>query len=254
MYFFFAMSGFGLVVSYLRNEKYIKGFLNRQFPKLYVPYILAFVAFTIYRSVNDISMIEVLNEKGICGLVPTSWYIFVLSLFYVFFYVVFRYCKASTVIKVLFVSVLVFCYYVVAIKTGVSYWRYYRCPAFAVGMFFGCFDDRIRKILSPFGAVVMILFMLLLTHYFSILEPMTWAAILFFVIYIIKQVPNLKIVHYLSKMSLEMFIIQSIPISFVIDNIHITNTCIVAPFVIALDILLAQILQVTAKCINRRLI
>lgn len=46
---FFAMSGFGLVISYKNNENYIQGFLKRSLTKLFVPYLIALIAFVIYR-------------------------------------------------------------------------------------------------------------------------------------------------------------------------------------------------------------
>lgn len=46
---FFAMSGFGLVISYKNNENYIQGFLKKSLTKLFVPYLIALIAFVIYR-------------------------------------------------------------------------------------------------------------------------------------------------------------------------------------------------------------
>ena len=83
---FFAMSGFGLVICYKNNEKYINGFLKRSLTKLFVPYLIALVSFVVYREVGGVNQIELLKEKGIMSFVPTSWFIWTLAYFYIFLY------------------------------------------------------------------------------------------------------------------------------------------------------------------------
>lgn len=41
MYIFFAMSGPGLVISYIKNEHYINVFLRKSLTKLFIPYFVA---------------------------------------------------------------------------------------------------------------------------------------------------------------------------------------------------------------------
>ena len=94
MYLFFAMSGYGLVISYLKRTEYIEGFLHRSLPKLFIPYIITFILFAIYRffdGMNFVDQIALFQNKGLFSFIPTSWFIYILSLLYIFFFIVFRY-------------------------------------------------------------------------------------------------------------------------------------------------------------------
>lgn len=72
MYIFFAMSGYGLVTSYLRNNEYLNGFLKKSLTKLFIPYLVAMLLFVVYRYINGIDNIELLKTKGLFYFVPTS--------------------------------------------------------------------------------------------------------------------------------------------------------------------------------------
>ena len=74
MYTFFAMSGYGLVVSYKKNVEYINGFLRRSLPKLFIPYFIALVLFVVYRYIEGIDQFELLRTKGLFS------FLFVLNL------------------------------------------------------------------------------------------------------------------------------------------------------------------------------
>ena len=114
MYIFFAMSGYGLVTSYLKNSEYLNGFLSKSLKKLFIPYFIAMFLFVVYRYFNDVDQIDLLLTKGLYSFVPTSWYIYVLSYFYIFFFIIFRYVKANNLVKVLLVCVLVYGYYLIS--------------------------------------------------------------------------------------------------------------------------------------------
>ena len=136
MYLFFAMSGYGLVISYIKKPDYINGFLRRSLPKLFIPYLITFLLFVIYRYIEGVDQIELFKTKGLFSFIPTSWFIYVLALFYIFFFVVFKYVKSGVVVKILLTSALVIAYCVIAPYIGISHWRYDKCPAFIIGMVF----------------------------------------------------------------------------------------------------------------------
>ncbi|OWV16427.1 hypothetical protein B7990_11855 [Fibrobacter sp. UWB4] len=145
MYLFFAMSGYGLVISYIKKSDYINGFLKRSIPKLFIPYLITFILFVIYRFIEGIDQIELLKSVGLLAFIPTSWFIYILALFYVFFFIVFKYVKSSTIIKVFFLSALVIAYCVIAPYVGFAHWRYDKCPAFIVGMVFALANSSIKE-------------------------------------------------------------------------------------------------------------
>ena len=156
MYTFFAMSGYGLVVSYKKNVEYINGFLRRSLPKLFIPYFIALVLFVVYRYIEGIDQFELLRTKGLFSFVPTSWFIYILSLFYIFFFVCFKFIKSNIVIKTVFTAILVIGYCFFAHYIGVSPWRYYRCPAFIVGMSYALCDESIKLIFIRWHVLVVV--------------------------------------------------------------------------------------------------
>lgn len=250
MYIFFAMSGFGLMLSVQKRKDYLIGFLGRSMLKLYIPYTIAFFAFALYRWLNETSILEVYCEKGVCGLVPTSWYIFVLSLFYAFFFFTFRFLKANTITKMLTVMLLVGAYCILAQHFGVSPWRWNRCPAFCIGLLFGYYDEQIRSHLNWLFTLVLIILLLLVPPFRWFVQPLTQGATFFLVVYLVKRVPDNAVIRFMSAVSLDMFIIQSLAIDLVILNIAITNTIVVVPFVLVLDILFGIVMHRTAVQIN----
>ncbi len=257
MYLFFAMSGYGLVTSYLKDKTYIKKFLGRSLVKLFVPYFIAMILFVTYRYVNDIDNVELLRTNGLYSFVPTSWYIYVLSYLYIFYYVVFKYIKSSNIIKVTLVCMLVFAYYFIAPKIGIESWRYNRCPAFCIGMFFALFDNKIKESFVVWQVLIAILILVFLYPFrwtFQCLPPLYYSTIFFLVMYIIGNVKQNKIVNFISSISLEMFIIQYIPIYIITNDLHITSTLIAVTIVLLMDIAIAYYMNKFDKHITKKLL
>lgn len=156
MYIFFAMSGYGLVTSYLKNSEYLNGFLQKSLKKLFIPYFIAMFLFIVYRWFDGVDQLDLLRTGGLYSFVPTSWYIYVLSYFYIFFFVIFRYVKTNNIVKVLLVCALVYGYYLIAPYLGVSPWRYDRCPAFCIGMLFALFNKQILNSFTRWHVLVVL--------------------------------------------------------------------------------------------------
>ena len=253
MYLFFAMSGYGLTISYLRNEKYIFGFLQRSLTKLYIPYVIALIAFVIYRYAEGIDQIALLKVKGLLSFVPTSWFIWVLSIFYIFFFVVFRYVKASNFTKVLLTCALVMAYVLIAPYLGFESHRYNRCPSFCVGMFFALYNDPIKKKNVRWHAWLVLIFLLALLglRVAHCLDPIIYPIALFVLMYIFKGGKELRITKFLSSISMEMFIIQFLPIYIAVNDLHLTSTLKVVVFVLVVDVMLAYAMHLLVKAIMR---
>lgn len=255
MYLFFAMSGYGLTISYMKKRSYIDGFLQRSLTKLFVPYVIALIAFVVYRQIEGIDQVALFKEKGLFSFVPTSWFIWILSYFYIFFFVSFKYVKSSNLAKVLVTCVLVMAYVIIAPHIGIEPHRYNRCPAFCVGMFFALYDEKVRNKYVGWHALVTFL---ILTAFFCQphghrLDPVLYPAALFALMYLIKDVKESGPVKFLSSISMEMFIIQYLPISIAVNDLHLTNTVAVVAFVLSADILIAYMMHVAIKHIQRLL-
>lgn len=256
MSLFFAMSGYGIVISYLKDKQYLDTFLCRSLKKLFIPYLITFSLFIVYSCYENINPIVSIVDGGLVPFVPTSWYIWVLSYFYVSYWIVFRYIKTNTLIKVLLVSLLVIIYCIIAHYLGVPIWRYCRCPAFCIGMFFALFDNIIRKsffryhgCIMAFLLVCVIISLSKITHFFDII---LYPCLLFTLMYIVKDFKETRISKFLSSICLEMFIIQFLPIYIVKNNLHITSSVVAVLMILSMDVLFAYIMhKIVAQISNK---
>lgn len=255
MYLFFAMSGYGLVISYIKNEQYINGFLRRSLTKLFVPYLVALILFVVYRYFEGIDQIALFKEEGLFSFVPTSWYIWILSYFYIFYFLVFRYVKSNNLIKVILTCALVLGYVIIAPFIGIEYWRYFRCPAFCVGMFFALYDNVIRTKFVRWHALIALalLFTFFNQSHGHRLDVFMYPTALFIFMYAIRGLKEIHVVKFLSAISLEMFIIQMIPIYIATNDFNLTSTTIVVPLVLLLDIVMAYIIHLGIQRVKNRI-
>ncbi len=252
---FFAMSGFGLVICYKNNEKYINGFLKRSLTKLFVPYLIALVSFVVYREVGGVNQIELLKEKGIMSFVPTSWFIWTLSYFYIFFFIIFRYFKASLGVKIALVCGLVLAYTLIAPYIGIPFWRFRSNPGFCIGMIFAFFDEDIKRLFVRWHAIFAfcLLLTIIMLPIHPRLLPCIYSALLFLLMYIIRGAKENSVVKFLSSISLEMFIIQFIPIYVMMNDLQVKSTIEMVLLVLSLDIILAYIMHLIVQRISVRL-
>ena len=177
--------------------------------------------------------------------VPASWFIWTLSYFYIFFYLVFRYCKATIGTKVIIVCCMVLLYTFVAPHIGIPYWRYRSNPGFCVGMLFALFDESIRKNIVRWQVFLVLCAILAVIKlhlpYFPISCLSSFA--MFLLMYMVKGLKENIIVRFLSSISLEMYIIQFIPIYIVMNDMHVTSTSEMVLLTLGFDIVLAYIMH-----------
>lgn len=91
---FFFMSGYGLVFSYNKNGKaYLQGFFRHRFTVLLLPLIIVTMIFQAMRIwEGTFSMSEILFHLAHgYTLLPNSWYCYAIVLFYIIFYITFKY-------------------------------------------------------------------------------------------------------------------------------------------------------------------
>ena len=254
------MSGYGLVISYIKKPDYINGFLRHSIPKLFIPYLITFVLFVVYRYFEGVDQIELFKSVGLLSFIPTSWFIYILALFYVFFFVVFKYVKSNTAIKVILASVLVIAYCVIAPYIGIAHWRYDKCPAFIVGMAFALLNSsiKVKFVRWQLGVTTIILlfllFLLILQHRYM-LDPYLYSSVMFLLMFVLPYRGGgariCTAVNFFSSISLEMFIIQYIPIYLVMDHLvfdkSYSSTAIIIALVLVLDVVLAYVMNKIVK-------
>lgn len=263
---FFAISGYGLVYSYNHKPGYLDGFLKTHFFKLFGSYCVTASIFAISKFIFGIDFCEgvVLSAPTnlldmVMTFVPATWFLFVLFLFYIFFYISFSLKKLSLVQKIVLTSLFITVYYLAGYITGWSPWRWYRTPAFVVGMFAAYFEpyliDRYRII-----HILLLCAVCISLHYIvGVVSPSVtyfsnpvYCSILFFGIMLcIRPIPRLKLVEFLSRYSLEMYVVQGIPLylTLILSQNHSRFFCLV--FLLFSDLLIAICIHWICVLLNR---
>ena len=187
--------------------------------------------------------------------VPTSWFIWTLSYFYIFFFIIFRYCNASLGVKVSLVCGLVIVYTLIASHLGISIWRYRSNPGFCVGMIFALFDDDIKRKHVRWQAILAFFLVVAIIRLPipQLLRPCLYPTALFLLMYILCDVKQNLFVKFLSSISLEMFIIQFIPIYIMMNDLRVKSTLEMVLLVLGLDIIIAYIMHMVVQRVSARL-
>lgn len=194
---------------------------------------------------GGVNQLELLKENGLISFVPTSWFIWTLAYFYIFFFIVYRYIKVSLSVKVILVCGMVLLYTLIAPFLGIPTWRYRSNPGFCVGMIFALLDDNIKRRFVRWQVLLVLCLLCIITrlHIPSFVLICLYPTSLFLLMYMIRGFKENMIVKFLSTISLEMFIIQFIPIYIMMNDLHIKSTWLMVIGVLLLDILLAYLMH-----------
>ena len=76
---------------------------------------------------------------------------------------------------------------------------------------------------------------------------------LFLLMYILRRIKENALVNFLSSISLEMFIIQFIPIYIMMDDLHVKSTTEMVLLVLGIDVIVAYIMHLVVQRISVRL-
>lgn len=165
---FFFLSGYGLQKSNIVKDDYRKNFLRKRIPQVLIPYIVVNFFF--------LGMYTILGSKysfgdivtGIASgttIVPYSWYIICILLFYI------AYWLLMTIFKKNYVGIIVgaIIYYVLyvafCILMGYGNWWYNSTILLIVGMIWATYEDRITKFISDHYLFVLCLIILIFCMY-----------------------------------------------------------------------------------------
>lgn len=133
---FFFLSGYSLMVSLLNNKSYLDNFLRKRLGRVYVP-VLIINAITllsyhfIYGFSWSLSGI-IKNITGIELIDPILWFVNAILIFYVVFFIAFRFFSVRTGVIIVFAYSVV--YYKVCEYTGLGVWWYNTCFCFPLGI------------------------------------------------------------------------------------------------------------------------
>lgn len=235
---FFFFSGIGLLYSFKNKANYLRGFLPKRFAAILIPWWSATVIYIIYFSLSGISLspTQILQSfanplYNVYHVITPSWYLVTSLFFYLLFFFSYKFLNSKWAF--LFMS-LGFIAYVLIFKHLDSRWTN-SCITFIMG-FFVMEIPFFKKILlqnnfksfSPrfFYTLKMLLATLLTiifyaTNYYKF--PANWISCIAFVCFVVLFLQKVKIrskiLNFLGKISLEIYMIHFI-IIFIISKIN----------------------------------
>lgn len=289
---FFFCSGYGLYKSYKKKPDYLQGFMGRRVLPLVLAFLTASIIYVAVRLTGGESLAFprlLFNLTGPVLYNPYAWFVITLSLFYIGFYLAFKYCKKEKV-AVLVMCILVLIYILHCDWWMYGEWWYNTAPLFLVGILFARHEDGIVKRIKKSYVLYMILSFLstlslsyLSTHTQEILscfgtninyDLLRWISllsqmlaccalvILLFLLGMKIKIGN-KALAFMGTITLELYLMQALFIqmfgySFFIDNIkpvyYIRNVALFVLVTFVLSILSAVLLKLLHKKIIELLV
>jgi len=255
---FLFIAGYGLMASYLKKgEEYLNGFLQKRVWKVLKPFL---IITSIYIGLSYLdkgslsaTILSDLVLKGITPL-PNSWFVFAIILFYIFFYISFRF--NTTMERKLLLSLVLSAAYLLAIRYA-GYDRCWWVTAFSLpaGLLYGYhesfFTAFLRKPIWLVGFVPAscLLIYLLIRSGAELLFPIAYIVIPLLIITLLShfrflQAQN-RALAFLGSISYEIYLFHGVFIVLLRGNtVNISSDYIYMSLIYLLTIL-------SAWCLNR---
>lgn len=175
---FLFCSGYGLYKSYKQKEDYLKGFIKRRILPLVLSYYSTGLIFFVVRllmgeKMSGRQMFYYLSGAQLCN--PNTWFVIALPIFYLGFYLAFKFIKKDGL--ALFVTCLVVFVYTL-IGTCVDHnnwwmrgeWWYNSVHLFSIGLLFARFEKPVIAHVKKFYPVYLILAVISLVMFYPLSE------------------------------------------------------------------------------------
>ena len=183
---FFFISGYGLLKSLLCKDDYLQQFLYRRFSKLLPPILIVTLCFVsikiVWQEEKLVDMVSLLANGF--TLSPNAWYVYVIILYYLMFYIIFKVIKRkpfALVVMTLFVAAYIICTF----KLGWGAYWYISSHCFPLGMIY-CYYEKYIKVLYTRKAILLIyiaaMFVLCYSGIGSYLGWPAWGAVIYILI------------------------------------------------------------------------
>ena len=217
---FFFLSGYGLMKQYSLKDDYRIGFIQKRLNKVLIPYLIVNVLYwTYYLFIGErYGLVDLINSLQTGDLlVSYSWYIVEILILYLFFYLFMRIDRKrmkymimlNVVLYVLMVMVFKFMNYA-------PYW-YRSTYMYIIGLLYVLFEKQITEIIRNknvicFGiTVLMCLLMVVFKIPYYCFEMMLLLAI---ILIFNRFVLNNKLLIFLGRISLEIYLLHGLIIKF----------------------------------------
>jgi len=276
--FFFFLSGYGLLVQYQKKkEDYINDFFKKRILYIIIIYLLDIVLYSVADFLMGIKYTfwQIFKSIFVSGIAKNSWYITVLILFYIVFYVVFKWKAIKTIpqkIICVFAVQVVFVVFCLIIKAE-SFW-YLSNFGFTMGMLWAYNKEKIDKWLNNryflvlcclvIITAVLYLIPILSDRYiqanaafctrtvFRMISPLALVAITMLIDFKLK--PSLFLWKWLGGISLEIYLIHGLVYTFLRSNfVYLESEVLWTTLTVLISIILAYPINLLNKRILKLL-
>ena len=154
---FLFLSGYGVMSSYINNKDYINGFLKKRIVTIYIPFIVSNIIFImIYiikgRTFNWLETIEyILGIRIIDGVM---WFIFSIIIFYLIFYISFKYTSIKVGAIIFSLGTIVYLILGIILNLGTTITNI--SFAFGGGIFIAIYKEKFIEFLQKRYAIKII--------------------------------------------------------------------------------------------------
>lgn len=226
---FFFYSGYGLMKKHMSSPQYYEKFLLNRIPSILFPYLVITAVYWLYYAGTG----EVYNFKQVMvstfvtgfPIIPYSWYVIVILLFYVAFWLLMTLFKERYTLMMIGACLLQLIYILFCDRFHYGIWWYNSAFTFVVGMFWAYKESDILALLEKNFLISAIAVISLgavcfwgtffVEREMILLALQITSACLFCIIVVMfsmKFTIRGKVAHFFGTISLELYLIQGLPI------------------------------------------
>lgn len=168
---FLFCSGYGLYKSYKGKANYLQGFFGRRFtiPLMVLVSVNFFFVFVRYQQEDVVSLSTPFHVSGPQMANGYAWFVYVLLLFYLIFYLAFRFCKKEKT-AVFFIGLAAFLYMIHCDWWMYGNWWYNSVILFVVGLLFARHEKRVVAVVKKRYPTCLVAVIVLTTCFFVVSE------------------------------------------------------------------------------------
>lgn len=224
---FLILSGFGLTLSYYKNG--LDGYLKKRVSKVLIPYtILTFIwillDFILFKKTYGVvkSVLCILGLGFKSPVDSSMWYITYLLIWYIVFYVIFKFVKKPNirVLGMIIISVICYISIIIVLPNTRVIRNYSLC--FPVGVILAEFLEKIKNIDKKYYIIFSIINFLLFYMFFIVIKFSKYQVnlisvtcfglgFIFLMSYIYSfKISNIKLLDFVGKISYEMYLLEGV--------------------------------------------
>lgn len=262
---FFFLSGYGLVISYMKKDNYLNNFFIKRLSKIYIPFVIVnsinLLMNTFILEIEYTAKEFIFNLTGINLMSSAMWYLVSIIFWYIVFYIVLKNLPKSKVSSVMFGVGI--CYFIICYCLGLSKNWYDTAFTFPMGVFVGLNKDKIEKLISEQYIKILCLSSILFIITFILnygrvdigsiiiraITSITFT-ILFLLLHVKIDVSKNKFLIFIGSISFELYLIHDRLLEVLNMGGVVNSINLIAYFIII--IFLSLLLNKMCKYINRK--